>query len=84
MSNPKSSHEGYSCHVISNHVTDKVKRKAQEIAKPEMSEKGKRQGSYTVCDRYSKLDELDEARKRRVHEGMVFLAEYPCLLVISR
>lgn len=39
---------------------------AQEIAKPEVSEKGKRQGSYTVCDMYSKLDELDETRKGRV------------------
>ncbi len=55
---------------------------AQEITKPEMSEKGKRQGSCTVCDRYSKLEELDEARKGRGHEGMVFLAEYLCLLII--
>lgn len=32
----------------------------------ELSEKGKRQESYTVCDGYSELEELDKTRKGQV------------------
>jgi len=32
----------------------------------ELSEKGKGQGYYTVCDGYSKLEELNKTRKGKV------------------